>query len=156
MMDFWTRANANTLTSERHADDRSRVAVQMPTETNCPAADCGWDDFQQSAKKADCLTCGGVGKLITWQTYYLRARVSWTALMQLTFLAPTPGVEQGDVLLTIAQQDLYLVELVQKTARAYLIVDAKTVRPVSVSKLDVPHIGEEYQCVCNSFTPSTP
>lgn len=155
MLDYWNRGNQQSLSAERQADDRSRVVAKYPTKTNCPAADCGWDEFTHSSKKADCTVCKGVGKLITWQTYYIRARVSWTAMLQFSFMVPTPGVELGDVILTIDQMNKGLLDTVYGDPEAYLIVDGKNVRPKTIQVIDVPHIGQEYQVVCNLWEPST-
>ncbi len=150
MIQFWTRGNSAHLRDTRNAD-RPRVAARYPTETDCTATGCGFDDFTGSARKLDCLVCEGTGKITTWQTWQFRARVNWPGMTQFSFFAPTPGVELGDVVLTIAANDKDLMEKVQSTERAYLIVDGKNVRPSQIQKLDVPQIGEEYQVVCHLY-----
>ncbi len=150
MTQYWTRAGASHLRDTRNAD-RPRVAARYPTETDCTAPGCGFDDFTASAKKMDCAVCHGTGNVATWQTWLFRARVVWPGATQFSFFAPTPGVELGDVLLVIAMADVPLMERVLNAERAYLTVDGKTVRPTALQKIDAPQIGEEYQVVCHLY-----
>ncbi len=121
---------------------------------NCTAPGCGWDAYTHSAKRFDCPVCHGIGKVTTWQIFSLRARVNWPAMIQFSYFNPSPGVDLGDVVLTVGQADKASIERIQSLERVYLVVDGKIVRPSTVQKLDVPQIGEEYQVVCHLFTPS--
>ncbi len=153
-MDFWTRGNRRTLDASRHTDRPGRISAHYPNETACTARGCGWDETTQSAKKFNCPVCQGRGTIVNWQTAYLRARANWTGLMQFSFLTPAPGVELGDVVLTIGKYDLDMVRRVLNSERAYFTVDGTTVRPSLEQKLDVPTIGEEFQVVCHKYTPT--
>jgi hypothetical protein len=154
MMDFWTHANSDFLASERMAGDLKRITAHYPRMTPCTASGCGWNSFTHSAIKSDCIICEGKGQIVTWQRYPMRARVSWAGMMQLTFVAPTPGIEQGDVVLTIAAMDKPLIDTVMASEEAYLEVDDKVVRPSAIQLIEVPHVGQEYQIVCTTFQPS--
>ena len=147
MMDFWTRNNCNFLAEGRLI---SRIVACYPIETACPT--CGWNPITQAGLKSDCKTCEGKGKLTAWQKYQLHARVTWAAMFQFSFIAPTPGIEQGDCVLTISKDDKSVIDKVMVAERAYLIVDDKTLRPTSFSILNAPKVGEEYQVVCNTFS----
>ncbi len=151
MTAYWTRGNSSHLRETRNAD-RPRVTARYPTETDCTAPGCGFDEFTASAKRMDCPVCKGTGKVATWQTWMFRARVIWPGATQFSFFAPTPGVEVGDVLLVIATADVPLMERILNTEHAYLAVDGKTVRPTTIQKMDAPQIGEEYQIVCHLYS----
>lgn len=131
----------------------SRVFARIPTETNCPASDCGWDEHNQSAKKVDCLICGGEGKLTTWVNYNVLARVLWTGMLRYVYQQPTTGVELGDCILTVSREWLPLIEQVFNNERAYIGVDDKNVRPKTLQSNTLPGIIEEYEFVCYVFTP---
>ncbi|CAG0947024.1 hypothetical protein ANRL1_03570 [Anaerolineae bacterium] len=152
MLNYWNAMNQVEIAKTRLIG--SRLRAHYPNETNCTATDCGWDEFTQSAKNTGCLTCHGKGKVSHWQTYYFRARVQWHGAVQLSFVAPTSGIEKGDLTLAVATQDKELMERVLVSDRAYITVEDKTVRPTVIQRLDVPTVGEEYQVVCNLYNPN--
>ena len=149
----WTRGNAGKLASARQ--EAPRIMARYPREADCTGTGCGWDEYTQSGKRIDCPVCRGKGKVTTWQTWYFRARVNWPGLIQFSFAAPSPGVDLGDVTLTISPSDEPLLQQVKAAERAYLIVEEKTVRPTVIQKLDIPQIGEEYSVVCHLHTVTT-
>jgi hypothetical protein len=154
MLSHWTRNNNQFLSTSR-TTDLPRVTIHLPVETECTALGCGWDAFGQSAKLTGCSVCEGKGKVTTWQVAYMRARITWASAIQFNFFSPTPGVNIGDVMLTISPYDKATMERVVNTARAYLQIDDQIVRPSGVlQKLDVPNIGEEYQIGCNLYNPN--
>ena len=146
----WTRHNAHQIEVSRQ--DAPRLIARYPKEINCTAPGCGWDEFAQSGKRMDCPACHGQGKITTWQGWYFRARVNWPGMIQFSFAAPSPGVDLGDVVLTIGAHDEPLLQTIKGAARAYIVVDNQTVRPTTIQKLDVPQIGEEYSVVCHLYT----
>lgn len=154
MLDYWNSGNANTLDRMRVVGNRSRATLQFATETDCTAAGCGWDEFTQSALKPDCTVCNGKGKTITWKSTQIFARVVWSNV-SLNYVAPTPGVELGDVTLGIGSKDVDSIQEVMDNERSYVLVDGRTVKPFKTPELNqIPGVGESYLVGCKLFTPT--
>lgn len=154
MLDFFTGMNQSHFENWRLNGAPGRVLCYLPTETECPNTSCGWDSFSQSGKLLGCPVCGGRGKVSTWDTHTLRARVVWGGA-DLRYFQPAPGVEIGDVYLTVVRGDDDLVNQVIANQRAYMIVDGKTVRPSNTSPSVIPNVGEGTLVTCNIYTDIT-
>jgi hypothetical protein len=152
MLDFWNATSKTKFEDYRLIGLPDRVVVHYATETNCTATGCGFDEFSQSGIKADCLTCEGVGKIITWKKQNLRARVYW-ANAKLNYFAPTPGVEIGDCVLTVTKHDLPVIQEAMQNERSYIEVDDFKVKPTKVSSNVLPGIEGGYFVNCNLATP---
>ncbi|MBI5305515.1 MAG: hypothetical protein HY868_25525 [Chloroflexi bacterium] len=151
MLNYWNGRNNSQLTLTRQLGPR--LLARYPSQQNCTAPDCGWDEFTQSAKKTGCPVCHGKGRIAGWTDYYFRARVKWNAAVQLAFAQPTSGIEMGDLTLTVSPYDKELMERVLNLDDAYIEVDGKQIRPSAIQRLDVPTVGEEYQVVCHLYNP---
>lgn len=136
------------------AGSPNRVVVHYAEETDCTATGCGFDSFTQSAKKIDCPTCKGTGKIITWKKQALRARVVW-ANAGLRYLFPVPGVEIGDCVLTVTKHDIHIVEETMQNERSYIVVDELKVKPTNITPNVLPGIDGGYFVNCNLTTPAT-
>lgn len=106
-----------------------QVTVCIPAQTECP--DCGWDEFTQSGKDVACTTCDGEGKVTTWQKSRVSVRVMWVDEAAPRFGLVTSG-DIGDVWLSAMTVFKSLFEEVEETDHAYILVDNKTVKPISV------------------------
>ncbi len=106
-----------------------RVVIYIPLKTDCP--DCGWDEFTQSAKDVSCTTCGGGGKVITWYKSRSSARVMWIDPSSPIWGTMASG-PVGDVWLSVPLSYESLYERVKDTDDAYILVDSKTVKPISI------------------------
>ena len=111
-----------------------QVAVCIPSQTDCPV--CGWDEFTQSGKDVACTTCNGTGKVTNWRKSRVSARVMWVDEAAPRFGIVTSG-DIGDVWLSVATVFKDLLETVEETDGAYILVDGKTVKPTSVTYAQV-------------------
>lgn len=106
-----------------------RVIIYVPSKTNCP--DCGWDEFTQSGKDVACTTCNGTGKVTTWYKSHSSARVMWIDPAAPVWGAMASG-PVGDVWLSVPLEYESLYDKVKDTDDAYILVDGKTVKPISI------------------------
>lgn len=106
-----------------------RVSIHIPSRTNCP--DCGFDEFTQSGKDVACTTCNGTGKVTTWYVSHSSARVMW-----IDPAAPVWGTMAsgpvGDVWLSVPLEYEDMYDKVKDTDGAYILIDGRTVKPVSI------------------------
>jgi hypothetical protein len=152
-MDFWNQTTRGALDRYTLTSNPWRIVVYRAIESECPAPGCGWDEFSGSAKKVDCTFCGGVGKVITWNKYAMRARATWSPT-ELRYINPTPGIEMGDCTLVVSRRELAVIEQVMQSERSYILVDGKAVRPTHTSPCVLPGITEGYLVNCNLITPA--
>ena len=153
MLNFWSANMARPLEDWR-LNSQGRVTIYLAKETDCTNPLCGWDEFSQSGKLADCAVCHGAGKITTFTKRSLLARVVW-GNTQLQCIPPTPGIEVGDVTLGIVPADLPLIQQVLDSERSYLMVDGFSVRPLNTSVSNIPGIEEAYLVTCSRFTPAS-
>jgi len=111
-----------------------QVVVCIPSQTDCPV--CGWDEFTQSAKDVSCPTCKGTGKVTNWRKSRVSARVMWVDEAAPRFGLVTSG-DIGDVWLSAMPVFKDLFDKVEETDHAYILVDRKTVKPISVGYNEV-------------------
>jgi hypothetical protein len=124
------------------------VWVFLPSESGCPT--CGYDEFTRGAKDIACTICGGRGKITTWRRSALKARINWIDAAKPVYGLLTTG-EVGDVWLTLPLRDRPAMEAVQRSRRAYLLVDNRHVRPFAINSNSV--IGQTTLDVrCNIVT----
>lgn len=153
MLNFWSASMAFPL-EEWRVNSQGRVVLFLATETICTNPLCGWNDFTQSGKLVDCYVCHGAGKTFSYVKQPILARVVW-GNTQLRYVAPTPGVEIGDVTLGIVPGDLPVIQSVLDSERSYIEVDGLTVRPLNTSVSNIPGIEEAYLVTCARFTRPT-
>ena len=110
------------------------VYAYVPTESDCSV--CGFDEFTGGGKDISCTTCEGTGKVTEWTRSAFRARVNWIDAARPMYGVVTSG-DIGDVWLTIALRDKPAVQIIQRTRRAYFIVDGRHVRPFSINSNSV-------------------
>lgn len=106
-----------------------RVSIHIPSKTDCP--DCGFDEFTQSGKDVACTTCKGAGKVTTWHKSHSSARVMWIdpAAPRWGTMASGPV---GDAWLSVPLEYESLYNKVKDTDDAYILVDGKKVKPISI------------------------
>lgn len=150
MLNFANRKANQPIQDWRHKQ-KSRCFAQVATETDCPASDCGWDEFHNGPIKADCLVCGGRGRLITFVQHEFMAIPVWGA-DRFAYLAPAPGTELGDCELGIEKNVEWLMDRVMESQTSYLNVDGKILRPSVMSPNIVPQVGEAIIVTCKLFT----
>lgn len=106
-----------------------RVSIHIPSRTNCDV--CGFDEFTQSATDVACTTCQGTGKITTWYVSHSSARVMW-----IDPAAPVWGTMSsgpvGDVWLSVPYEYESMYDKVKDTDGAYILVDGKTAKPISI------------------------
>ena len=106
-----------------------RVIILIPSKTDCP--DCGFDEFTQSGKDVACTTCNGTGKVTTWYSSHSSARVMWIDPAAPVWGRMASG-PVGDVWLSVPLEYESLYDKVKDTDDAYILVDGKTVKPISI------------------------
>jgi hypothetical protein len=111
----------------------SKIVCYVPATTDCTAVGCGFDNFTYSAKNPACTVCSGKGKITTWSTARLTVRISWVDPARLTFVRGVPTGEVGDVILQAPYHDRDLFETILELDNAYVLVDDKHVKPISVT-----------------------
>ena len=105
------------------------VSLHWPSKTDCP--DCGFDEFTQSGEDVACTTCNGTGKVTTWYPSHAKCRIKWIDLAQPMWGQMASG-PVGDVWLQMPYRFKSLAEKIKDTDGAYITVDSKTVKPISV------------------------
>lgn len=119
-----------------------QVTAHIPSRSDCP--DCGYDPFTDAGLDISCATCGGTGKVTTWQVSHVGVRVMWPEQVSPIWGTMATG-PIGDVWLQTAYRFKALMEKVKDTDGAYILVDDETVKPISfrpnrvqgISSLDV-------------------
>ena len=105
------------------------VSLHYPSRTNC--LDCGFDEFTQSGEDVACTTCNGTGKVTTWYVSHAKCRIKWIDPAQPMWGTMASG-PVGDVWLQMPYRFKSLAEKIKDTDGAYITVDDKTVKPISV------------------------
>lgn len=154
-LDFWSQRNAQSFDLLAANDKPNRIVVMVPTKTECTATGCGLDRQTLSAKRADCLVCGGAGYTIVWVANSVVGRLQWANVVTLNYQFPSSGIEMGDCVITVDNANYTVLQQVFEDEDAYIIADGKTVRPKSDQTQVIGNIMEEYQIVCNRYTPGS-
>jgi len=130
-----------TLRDVRQYTYRPTYLVWPSAETECP--DCSFEEFTQSADDITCATCEGLGKVLTWATAKVQARIQHYDFVTLMASGLPPGVEVGDTVVYVSKEvkDM-VVDSVRPSQYGYLFIDSDTYRPVSVAPTGVGHQDE--------------
>jgi hypothetical protein len=150
MLNHWNVAGAQALREWQNQGLPGRVVAHVSQETNCPYVGCGWDEHSQSGKLLGCPTCGGAGKLFTFELVPFRAVVVW-GKSDLSYILHTPGIEVGDVYLRVETAVLAAVNTVLASQRSFFKVDGISVRPSSITPAIVPGLVEATLVSCKRF-----
>jgi hypothetical protein len=108
------------------------VAARIPKYRDCTETGCGFDEESRAAKDISCPVCLGKGRVATWIGTYVRGRVSWTDVGRPRFGGAVTTDELGDVTFTTKQVYQPLLEVVRDTENAFLEIDGKKLRVISV------------------------
>lgn len=147
MLNFWNASMAKPLEDYR-LQSAGRVTLVLLSESDCPN---GRDSYSQSCKLGpDCPYCHGAGVIIAKQFQSISARVVW-GNTQFKYIAPTPGIQTGDVTLTIVPGDQDTMQAVLDSERSYIIVDDVVVRPTNMTPEIVPGIEEAFLVTCSIY-----
>lgn len=109
-----------------------RVAIFIPSYTECTAEGCGFDAISRSAKNISCATCDGKGRTATWAKAYLNCRVSWTDVGRPRYGGFVTTEELGDATVETRLVHKELLEDVQDGENAYIEIDGRHLRVMSV------------------------
>ncbi len=113
-------------------NSNDRIVVWIPAYTDCTAAGCGFDAVSRSGKNISCVTCGGKGRTATWAKSYVTGRASWTDVGRPRFGGTVTTDELGDATFETKLVHKYLLETVRDKENAYLELDGKHLRVMSV------------------------
>lgn len=150
MLKSWTHKAHQPIQNWR-VQNANRCIAFFTQETECHGEACGWDEFSQSAKRIDCLVCGGKGKLFSFEQQPFLSVVNWIS-DRFLYPAVAPGTELGDVMLGVDESELWIIRRVLESQRSYIQADDKTVRPLSISPNIVPQVGESSLVSCKLYT----
>ena len=109
-----------------------RVAVNIPIYEECTEDNCGFDAISRTAKNINCIACGGKGRFATWSTAYLWGRAAWTDVGRPRFGGTVTTEELGDLTFETRIIHQPLLEDVRDSEGAYLEVDGRHLRVMSV------------------------
>lgn len=106
-----------------------RVRTYIPTKTACTA--CGGVDVRGEPIDNTCATCTH-GYTWAWTVQELDARIADIALATHLFVSVTPGVQVGDKMLFVDEEDAAVLQAVFNDEDAYVWASSATWRPNSV------------------------
>lgn len=109
-----------------------RVVVYLPNYEECTESGCGFDPISRSAKNINCIACNGEGRTVVWSNCYLWGRVAWTDVGRPRFGGTVTTEELGDLTFETRLLHKPLLEDVRDGEGAYLEVDGKHLRVMSV------------------------
>ena len=109
------------------------VSALVPKYRDCTETGCGFDEESRSAKDISCPACLGTGRLVTWTGSYVHGRVAWTDVGRPRFGGAVTTDELGDATFTTKLAYLHLLEVVRDTENAYLEIDDRRLRVISVN-----------------------
>jgi len=148
-LSFWSQKVQNEYDEYRQP---TRVFARIPSETNCTT--CGWDPVNQSAYDMECPTCKGIGKIVSWTTYAVYARLIWNPL-RFAYPFPSSGVELGDCIIVVSREWESIMDAVMNEERAYLQADDHIVRPKFKHEQRIGNLVTEIEYECNLFHPES-
>lgn len=108
----------------------TRIEIHVPSYAEC--ATCGFDAITASGLDPSCGTCNGRGRIAVDQRGTIRGRVSWIDLQKYNMYQGMPTGEIGDCSMQIDLRHRALMDQVERTEGAYLVIDGKTVKPFAV------------------------
>ena len=109
-----------------------RIAVCIPSYTNCTASGCGFDALSRSGKNISCTVCDGTGRIATWARAYLYGRAAWTDVGRPRFGGMATTEELGDATFETRLLHKELLEDVRDSEGAYIELDGRKLRVMSV------------------------
>ena len=117
----------------------TRVSIHIPSKADCP--DCDYDVFTQASEDISCATCGGTGKVITWQVSHASVRVMWVDEAAPRWGAMATSGPIGDCWLSAPYHYDNLFQKAKSTDDAYITVDDRKIRPFSITRMRVEGIS---------------
>lgn len=111
-------------------DRADRITAHIVRFQDCTA--CGFDQKTRTARNIACPVCNGKGRTETWLRGYFSARVGWTDVGRPRFGGTVTTAELGDCTVTTRLQNKDLLETVRDGENAYLLVDGRRLRVMSV------------------------
>ena len=132
---------SDTLRRVRHDVYRSFHLAWPSEETDCP--DCALDELTQSADNITCLTCDGLGTVLTWATAEVYGRIQHYDFVTLVASGLPPGVEIGDAVIYVSEDVKDIITgYVRASDYGYVFLDSDTYRVFSVAATGVGHQEE--------------
>lgn len=113
-------------------DRADRITAHIPRYEDCTASGCGFDQKTRTARNVACPVCSGKGRTETWLHGYFSVRVAWTDVGRPRFGGTVTTEELGDCTVTSRLQNKSLLETVRDSENAYLLVDGRRLRVMSV------------------------
>ena len=107
-----------------------RIYLWIPSYEDC--AECGFDKKSRAATDISCSVCGGTGRVATFATARLSCRVSWTDVGRPRFGGSVTTEELGDATVETRIVHKELLEDVRDVEDAYLEIDGRQLRVMSV------------------------
>ena len=116
----------------------TRVSIHIPSRSNCP--DCDYDVFTGASEDIACLTCNGAGKVTTWIVSMATVRVMWIDEAAPRWGALSSG-PVGDLWIQAPYHYNALFQKVKDEDDAYIAVDDRKVKPISITRMRVEGIS---------------
>lgn len=128
------------------------IAILIPTLTECTEDGCGFDENHDSAIDPSCSSCDGLGRTATWAVSNILANIRFVDNALKSFGTVPPGAEVGDFVISYSIRDKAMVEQCLNEKDAYISLEGKRHRPVSINSAGIGQI-EEYVSVVKAFSP---
>jgi hypothetical protein len=110
----------------------TNILLVIPESVPCTAVGCGLDSFGQGGLNISCPVCDGTGRIVTITKAKLWARVSIIAAGVIVNWQGVSSGELGDIQFQGKLRDGHLYRKVMDNPDAYILLDGKKNRPVSV------------------------
>lgn len=115
----------------------TKIKTVIESSVVCPS--CGFDEFTQSGKKADCETCNGTGKIVTKTNYIIMGRVSYPKLQDM-IIGVAGSIDVGDAIIyTSKANESHMLNVKSK---GYIIIENQRYGIKSISNAGFGGIDE--------------
>ena len=143
---------SDALRAVRQVQERDRIVVYIPSETECTEPGCGHDAVTNSKKKTDCLECDARGYVTTWTIRHLMGRVIQPEPLEFDFRNEFAAIETADLVIYIEKHDEDTVKRVRQDERAYFEIDGFQYRPTTITPIGVAGY-HELRVDCSKYEP---
>jgi len=138
------------LVAMRQLQQRHRIVVYIPSESECTASGCGHDSFTNSKKRIDCTTCDARGYITTWTIRHLVGRVIQPDPLTFDFRNEFAIAETADLVIFVDKNEQETIERIRQEERAYFDIDGIKYRPTSMTPIGVAGY-HELRVECSTY-----